>query len=132
MTRAVALPVVGALVDSGPFGYSRNPLYIGNVLMWAGVGLLTGRAWVAAGMIAALLPYYGAIVRWEEGRLDAELGDAYRAYRARVPRWLLGPGATVPQRGEWREAARSERSTWLAALVVTAAVLARGLFLPLS
>ena len=79
---------LGPLVASGPFARVRNPLYIGNILLWMGFALSARIVWLAP-MIAVLLgAEYHAIVRWEERLLESRLGDAYRAYTARVPRWL--------------------------------------------
>ncbi len=115
---------VGPLVDSGPYAWVRNPLYVGNLLLWAGLGVV---AWPAAVVIVPLLAvYYEAIVRWEEANLARQLGEPYRAYRARVPRWVPRPPGG-PREGRWsaRKALRSERSTLLAIGVVLAAMGAR-------
>lgn len=108
---------VGPLVTSGPYGWVRNPLYVGNLLMWAGVGVIQ---WPAAlGMVPLLAGYYQLIVAWEEENLARTLGAPYRAYREAVPRWLPrrprqpGGGTWSPSR-----AFRSERSTLLALAVV--------------
>lgn len=116
---------VGALVDTGPYAWVRNPLYVGNLLLWAGLGVV---AWPAALVVVPLLcAYYAVIVRWEEANLAARLGEPYRSYLARVPRWLPRPPGGPP-RGGWSlaRAVRSERSTFLALAVVLALVGARG------
>jgi protein-S-isoprenylcysteine O-methyltransferase Ste14 len=115
---------VGALVEGGPFGWSRNPLYVGNLALWAGVGLLAGRAWLAALVVGALALHYRFVIGWEETNLRARLGAPYDAYTARVPRWFGGPGGGGA--GDWRAAVRSERSTFVALSAVVAAVLAVG------
>src|SRR5207253_174612 len=79
---------LGPLVTGGPFAYVRNPLYLANVILWAGFAL---SAWlpVAALLIVLLLALeYHAIVGWEEQLLVSRLGDEYRAYMLRVPRWV--------------------------------------------
>jgi protein-S-isoprenylcysteine O-methyltransferase Ste14 len=110
---------VGPLVTSGPYAWVRNPLYVGNLLIWAGLGVIT---WpVAIVSVPLLLAYYTLIVRWEEQNLADRIGDPYIAYRARVPRWLARPPrATTDGRWSARKALRSERTT----LLVLAAVLA--------
>jgi len=77
-----------ALVTSGPFRRTRNPLYLSMALCYAGAALLLNR-------IAALflLPFVvraverSAIER-EERFLERKFGNAYREYRKRVPRWF--------------------------------------------
>jgi len=79
---------LGPLVASGPFAIIRNPLYVGNILLWAGFALTARLAWLAPVILVLLGAEYHAIVRWEERLLESRLGDAYRMYAARVPRWL--------------------------------------------
>jgi protein-S-isoprenylcysteine O-methyltransferase Ste14 len=76
------------ILRSGPFLVSRNPLYVGLVLLDAGLALIVPSAWGLLGVpvgIAALL--WGAIIP-EEQYLDAKFGAEYGAYRARVRRWI--------------------------------------------
>ncbi len=108
---------VGALVESGPFGRSRNPLYIGNALILIGVGLWGGWHWSVAWLLFVVVQY-SAIVRWEESVLAQEHGDAFRAYCSRVPRWWPS-GRPVPSSAvDGLGALRSERATITAILVV--------------
>jgi protein-S-isoprenylcysteine O-methyltransferase Ste14 len=79
---------LGPLIDSGPFAYVRNPLYLGNIALWAGFALTARLPWLAPIIVVLLAGAYHAIVRWEEGLLEARLGAAYREYAARVPRWV--------------------------------------------
>ena len=79
---------LGPLVASGPFVLVRNPLYVGNIALWAGFAIVARLVWMAPVIVALLGAEYHAIVRWEERLLESRLGDAYRAYAARVPRWL--------------------------------------------
>lgn len=76
------------LCTEGPFRFSRNPIYVGDWFILAGVSLLMKTAWplVFAPLIWALLRY--GVIRHEEAHLEARFGDDYRAYRARVRRWL--------------------------------------------
>jgi protein-S-isoprenylcysteine O-methyltransferase Ste14 len=115
---------VSRLVDSGPFAWSRNPLYIGNLTMWLGVGLLAGRPVVAVLVVAALALHYRFVVAWEEQNLRAQLGAPYEAYAARVSRWI-GPGGSGEGAADWAGALRSERSTLLAAAVILVALRVR-------
>lgn len=92
MQRAGTIPdlstPVAALVRDGPYRYSRNPIYLAIALLYLGINLLLSNLW---GVI--LLPLWLAIVNRgvilpEERYLDERFGEAYRAYRKRVRRWL--------------------------------------------
>lgn len=77
-----------ALVTSGPFRFSRNPMYAGILLMCSGVAALLGSVtpWLAVLALAAVLDVY--FVRPEEKQLELKFGAAYRRYRSCVRRWL--------------------------------------------
>ncbi|MEK1892922.1 MAG: isoprenylcysteine carboxylmethyltransferase family protein [Rhizobium sp.] len=77
------------LVTEGMFGVCRNPLYVGNMLVYAGVFLLQGNPTVVIVGIALFMFIYQCIVYAEEAFLEDKFGDAYRAYCADVPRWML-------------------------------------------
>jgi protein-S-isoprenylcysteine O-methyltransferase Ste14 len=79
---------LGPLVASGPFAIVRNPLYVGNIALWVGFALTARLIWLAPVILVLLGAEYHAIVRWEERVLESRLGEAYRVYAARVPRWL--------------------------------------------
>ncbi len=113
---------VGALVDRGPYARSRNPLYIGNLLLWAGFGVV---GWPAALVVVPLLAlHYALIVRWEEAQLADQLGEPYVDYLARVPRWWPA-GPANPGVWDGREALRSERGTFMVLALVGAGFAAR-------
>jgi protein-S-isoprenylcysteine O-methyltransferase Ste14 len=76
------------ILDRGPFGLSRNPLYVGLLVLSAGVALLAGSLWA---LLA--LPIEWALLRWgavlpEERYLAGKFGDTYADYRNRVRRWV--------------------------------------------
>ncbi len=90
--RAVAIGSAGRpgsdLVDNGLYGLSRNPRYLGSLLVCFGIFLMHGSLDVVlAGTLACVL-IYAAMVHAEEGELGARFGERYRAYRQAVPRWL--------------------------------------------
>lgn len=76
------------IVDDGPYAWSRNPIYLGFVLAYLGIGFLVNSAWLLllTPLVVALL-HYGVVVR-EEEYLAALFGDHYAAYRCRVRRWF--------------------------------------------
>lgn len=77
-----------ALVTTGPHAWSRNPMYIGEVMIVFAVGLAVNPL---MGAVAAAA-FWLFLDRWqipaEERALSARFGPAYDAYRARVRRWL--------------------------------------------
>lgn len=79
---------VTALVAGGPFRYSRNPLYIALTTIYAGIAITFGAWWPLATLVPALALVHWRIVRREEQYLEARFGDEYRAYKARVRRWI--------------------------------------------
>jgi len=109
---------LGPLVASGPFALVRNPLYLGNIALWVGFAVSARLVWLAPVVALVLGLEYHAIVRWEEQRLEAQNGDRYRQYVARVPRWIptLGSAASEPAtpRYSLREMLFSERGTLIA------------------
>lgn len=77
-----------ALVTSGIHGRSRNPIYLGMFLLYAGVGIVADSGWVLVlGLPLAITIHYGVVSR-EELYLERRFGEAYRDYRARVRRWF--------------------------------------------
>jgi protein-S-isoprenylcysteine O-methyltransferase Ste14 len=112
---------LGPLVATGPFAVVRNPLYLGNISIWVGFAFVARLPWMAPLVLAVLALEYHAIVRWEEQFLESRLGDSYRAYRARVPRWVpnFSPADLAPatRSHSWRETFFSERGTLIAIAV---------------
>src|SRR2546428_12167077 len=81
------LPTTALVVD-GIYGRTRNPLYLGLILIYLGLGVAAGSLW-AIGLVAPLLWVINVgVVKREERYLERKFGDAYRAYKARVRRWI--------------------------------------------
>ena len=127
---------LGPLIAGGPFASVRNPLYIGNITLWVGFAVASRLLWLAPVIVVLLGLEYHAIVRWEEHLLELRLGEAYRDYATRVPRWLPATfGLARGRRSEqdvsmtsvisaasrvsfsWRETLFSERGTLIAIAV---------------
>jgi protein-S-isoprenylcysteine O-methyltransferase Ste14 len=87
---------LGPLVASGPFSYVRNPLYLGNILLWAGFAISARLLWLVPIIVLLLALEYHAIVRWEERLLAERIGEPYVNYVAGVPRWVPSLGARTP------------------------------------
>jgi protein-S-isoprenylcysteine O-methyltransferase Ste14 len=76
------------LVTTGIHGWSRNPIYVGMFLIYAGIGVLLRSPWIFLFMLPlAIAMRYGVIAR-EEAYLERRFGSAFSEYKARVRRWL--------------------------------------------
>ena len=112
---------VQRLVTYGIFAWMRNPLYVGNFLIWIGFTLISGVLWFLPLALVLFAIEYTLIVRYEEGVLESIFGDEYLRYKHTTPRWSPRPPAS-DEEGEhhWAEAWRSEVSTFLQYAVITA------------
>jgi protein-S-isoprenylcysteine O-methyltransferase Ste14 len=76
------------IVQTGPYRFTRNPIYLGMVLGLIGLAIAFDSLWLLMTLaLFALVIRYGVITR-EEAYLERKFGDVYRRYRARVRRWL--------------------------------------------
>jgi protein-S-isoprenylcysteine O-methyltransferase Ste14 len=81
------LPTTALVVD-GIYRRTRNPLYLGTTLIYLGLGVAAGSLW-AIGLVVPLLWVINVgVIKREERYLERKFGDAYRAYKARVRRWI--------------------------------------------
>jgi len=92
MLRAGENPSVhrptGAIVASGPYAFTRNPMYVSMTLLSAGIALIFNTLWPVIFLpLTLIIIQYGVICR-EERYLERKFGDEYTRYRARVRRWL--------------------------------------------
>ena len=106
---------VQRLVTYGIFAWVRNPLYIGNFLIWIGFVTISGVLWFLPAAILLFAVEYELIVRYEEGVLESIFGRDYLEYKNCTPRWIPRPPKGEVPVGEhhWGEAFRSEISTFL-------------------
>lgn len=87
-TSMVPMRPTTALVTSGPYRLTRNPMYVGMACLYLGVALLLGVIWALALLPAVLLAVDRLVIAREERYLDAKFGGPYRTYKSRVRRWL--------------------------------------------
>ena len=112
---------VQRLVTYGIFAWVRNPLYVGNFLIWMGFTIISGVYWFLPLAIVIFAIEYSLIVRYEEGVLESIFGAEYLAYKQSTPRWIPRPPAARPEGPhDWPEAWRSEVSTFLQYAVLAA------------
>jgi protein-S-isoprenylcysteine O-methyltransferase Ste14 len=116
----------GPLITSGPFRMVRNPLYLGNWMIWTGLVLASQLVWMLPIAWAVFALQYGTMVIWEEARLRSMFGRQYDRYALDVPRWVpsrVNDLAPPQPRYPWRAVAFSERGTVMA-IVMVASLLA--------
>jgi protein-S-isoprenylcysteine O-methyltransferase Ste14 len=137
LTRVTGSVGAPALVISGPFAFVRNPLYLGNMLIYIGIGVMANALapWLALVVIVYFGLQYLAIAMLEEEFLAREFSDSYAQYRNHVARFLprIRPYVRedfTKQSASWKEALASERRTFQAlagiALLLVVIWLARG------
>jgi protein-S-isoprenylcysteine O-methyltransferase Ste14 len=94
------------LVTTGPYAWSRNPMYAGHLAFLAGLAVATGSP-VALAALAWHVPWFARRVRRDEDRLRERFGAAYDEYASRVPRWL--PVASLIDNGIMISPSRASR-----------------------
>lgn len=77
-----------ALVTDGPYGLTRNPMYLGMACAYAGTALGANALWSLALLPLVLLVIDRAIIPREEAHLAASLDEEHERYRWRVRRWV--------------------------------------------
>jgi uncharacterized membrane protein len=90
-----------SVATSGPYAYTRNPLYFGSAMLAAGF-LVASRSWIAAIILSAYFAaFYPVVMRREEQELRERYGQAFEDYVARVPRFWprLTPAAAGHEGG---------------------------------
>lgn len=77
-----------AVVTSGPYRFSRNPLYMGLAVVYLGLTLALDTWWGMVLLALVLIVMHRGVIQREERYLDRKFGDGYRQYRAAVRRYL--------------------------------------------
>ncbi len=77
-----------ALVRTGPFARSRNPIYVALFLLSLGVALLANALWCVVLLVPAVIVLRRFVVAREEAYLERRFGEEYRSYCAATRRWL--------------------------------------------
>jgi protein-S-isoprenylcysteine O-methyltransferase Ste14 len=76
------------VVTTGPYRFSRNPIYLGLTALYVAVAVAMNSGWALIGLAPLLLVMRYGVIEREERYLEAKFGEAYRTYKARVRRWL--------------------------------------------
>ncbi len=113
------------LACRGPYGWCRNPLYVGNLMVGVALALMSGR-WVMLGVaVAVWLVTHMVTVASEEEFLKAKFGDDYTQYCGTVPRWTPRPPRTPNGGGafSWREVVSNHEHTNILSVWLLAAIM---------
>jgi protein-S-isoprenylcysteine O-methyltransferase Ste14 len=91
--RAAGTPVPArkpttAIVRTGPYRFSRNPIYLAFSLLQLGIAIWVGSWWLVATLVVALAIIHYVVVPREERYLESRFGAEYRDYKAAVRRWF--------------------------------------------
>jgi protein-S-isoprenylcysteine O-methyltransferase Ste14 len=76
------------VVRHGPFGYSRNPIYVSFAMLYFGIAVLRNALWAILLLPAVLYVIQREVIRREERYLERTFGEEYLAYKAAVRRWV--------------------------------------------
>ncbi|HEV8538100.1 MAG TPA: isoprenylcysteine carboxylmethyltransferase family protein [Bacteroidota bacterium] len=119
------------LITTGPFAHVRNPLYLGNILLYVGVGIMANALmpWLPWIALVYFVAQYSLIVRLEEEYLASAFGDNFNRYCKAVPRFLprfKGYATGMHEQPElnWRRGIVSEKRTLQAIAVLTLVLVA--------
>ncbi len=87
-TSVVPMRPTTAMVTSGPYRFTRNPMYVGMAVLYLALALSFGVFWALALLPAVLYLVDRLVIVHEERYPEAKFGENYREYKQRVRRWL--------------------------------------------
>jgi protein-S-isoprenylcysteine O-methyltransferase Ste14 len=113
----------GPLMTAGPYAIVRNPLYVGNWLLWTGFAFWSRLLWMVPIAWIIFFAQYRAIAAWEAAFIRSKYPGAYDEYARQVrpwmPRWPPRAAlAPVTPLHPWREVLFSERGTLIAVVLM--------------
>jgi protein-S-isoprenylcysteine O-methyltransferase Ste14 len=123
------------LATSGPYAFTRNPLYFGSMLFAAGFSVAS-HSWISAALLALYLGvFYPVVIRREQGELETLYGSAFLEYAARVPAFWprLTPAGSAKDEFSWAQYRKNREyeaaiGLAIAMLILTGIMLWRGGF----
>lgn len=122
--RNVKEQVADRLNTSGMYSLVRNPLYLGNFLIWFGISMLTMNFWFIIAFCLVYWVYYERIIFAEEQFLTRKFGDEYKEWAEITPCFILQfknyKKADLPF--SWRKVIKKEKNALVALLLVFSAL----------
>lgn len=79
---------VSSIVTSGIYRFTRNPIYLGFLLMLIGFPLISGTYWGVLLAPVLIVNFNNLVIQHEEAYLEKKFGDVYTSFKSRVRRWL--------------------------------------------
>lgn len=113
------------LATSGPYAFTRNPLYLGSVLLAAGFSVAS-HSWISTLLLAAYLAiFYPVVIQREQGELERQYGAAFVEYMSQVPVFWprLSPAMASTERFSWPLYRQNREYEAAVGLVVAMAIL---------
>lgn len=107
-----------ALATGGPYGHTRNPLYLGSALLALGTATASASPWVVLAVALYMAAFYPAVMREEALFLRGRFGQDFEAWAREVPAFLprLRPGGPRSSRFDWQRVAMNRE--WRTALAL--------------
>jgi protein-S-isoprenylcysteine O-methyltransferase Ste14 len=87
-TNILTSQPASAIVTTGPYGFSRNPIYVGMFLGLSGFAIAFNTLWFLAVLVAMVFVIRFGVIAREEIYLESKFGALYLDYKVRVRRWL--------------------------------------------
>jgi protein-S-isoprenylcysteine O-methyltransferase Ste14 len=87
-TAIIPFKPASRLVTSGIYRWTRNPMYLGMALIYAGVAILFDSPVALLLLVAVVVIIQRSVIAREEAYLERAFGDEYRVYKGRVRRWM--------------------------------------------
>ncbi len=87
-TSPIPIKPTTALVVTGPYRVTRNPMYVSLAAVYVGVTCLFNTVWPLVLLPLVIVAVQRLVIAKEERYLEAKFGQAYRDYQARVSRWI--------------------------------------------
>jgi protein-S-isoprenylcysteine O-methyltransferase Ste14 len=113
------------LATSGPYAFTRNPLYLGSAFLAAGFSVAS-HSWISTLLLAAYLAiFYPVVIRREQTELEKHYGSAFLEYASRVPAFWprLTPALPSTERFSWPLYCKNREYEALIGLAVAMAIL---------
>jgi len=111
------------LATGGPYAHTRNPLYVGSLLLALGLAAASASSWVVVAVAAYFLAFYPSVIREEASFLRQTFPEEYGLWARDVPLFLprLSPAGPKATRFDWSRVAANRE--WRTALAIPAVVL---------
>ena len=122
-----------SLAMGGPYAHTRNPLYVGSLLIAIGVSLISGHAAAVAAIAVYFVAFYPAVMREEELFLREKFENEYSEWARSVPLFIprLTPGGPRTSRFSWSRVSMNREWRTVATIPIVVGLLyARAVLLP--